>query len=74
MVKGGTPCTSILLVVEGKGYNRQATGKSILLAVEGDTPCTALLVLVVVKGIPTHCTSKLQAVEKNIPCTSIDGC
>ncbi len=60
-----TPCTFILLAVEG-----DTPCTSILLAVERNTPCTFIL-LTVERDIP--CTSILHVVESDTPCTSIEG-
>ncbi len=49
VVKGGTPCTSILQVAE-----RDIQGIYILLLVEGEPPCTSIL-LVVEGDIPWAC-------------------
>jgi hypothetical protein len=63
VVKGGTPCTSILLAVEV-----DTPCKSILLPVKMDTPCTSILLAV--EG-DTFCTSILLVLERDTPCTSI---
>jgi hypothetical protein len=69
---GKGPTLHVHTDVGGKGY----PCKSILLAVELDTPCMSILlvlVLVMVKGMPSACP-KLQVVESDTPCTSIDNC